>query len=231
MPDIEIQRGICCITGEKTDCIAREELIGKSFNNHDYLLAPESNLISLEAWRTLKYKWERASSFFCDGKNFLRLSRVGVRDKFFEPEMPDMWIGYATTSYKKHGCFAVKMNMSRKSRIWSFEMRRVDASDIAKRDDWWGRLNEYLRLGISRPVMETLSVNPAYIPKIGVENWLKFEAWARNKYQSNLYAFLCYLLPSQEELKEERKDVVDIPETVEIPEKKENINNKQLELF
>lgn len=230
LPDAKVATGECCFTGEKTDCIPRSLLLGKSFNNHDTLLRPGSKFASLDAWVCMKYKWERSSSFFCDGKSFDRLNRQGVRDKFFQKELPDLWVGHATTSYKKHGSLLTKTNMSRKNRIWSFEMKLVDASDIQKRDEWWGILNEYLRLGISRPVMESLTINPAYISKIGLDVWVKFERWATDKYQSNLYAFLCYLLPSQDELKAENS-----VNTTQ-PEKKEKVpaiarKSGQLELF
>lgn len=249
MPDYPVKKEVCCFTGETTDCIQRKNLIGKSFNNHDALLRPGSQWVSLEAWKAMKYKWERASSFWCDGNDFKRLDRVGVRNKFLNYDMPDLWIGYATTSYKKHGSFLVKPNMSKKSHVWSFEMKIVDASDRERTEDWWNMLNKYIRLGISRPVMETLAVNPAYIKLFGLDVWLEFESWAKDKYQSNLYAFLCYLLPSQEELKKEKKeaeagevpiDDADKPESIpaDKPEmiqpkktKTSKVRPEQMELF
>jgi hypothetical protein len=49
------------------------------------------------------------------------------------------------------------------------------------------------------------------LKKIGVDKWVEFEEWAKTKYQGNLYSLLVYLLPSIEELKEEKNNE---PETV-----------------
>jgi len=69
--------------------------------------------------------------------------------------------------------------------------------------EWWDVLNVALRAGIGRTVLESLDCPPFVMAKVGLPVWLEFEAWARPKYLSALYAFLCYLLPSQEELKHE----------------------------
>lgn len=198
-------RGICALTGKETLCVDRKELLGKSFTNGDILIRPDSDKVSIEAFVVLKYKWERMSSWFCDGITLNRLSRVQVREKVFADELPDNWIGYATTSYKKHGVLNTPVN-SKKSRIWLFETRIVDLTDMLKTIEYWDILNLALRQGIGRSIMETLDINPAFIPKIGINNWIKFEQWARPKYQSALYSFLCYLLPSQEELKGEKNE-------------------------
>jgi len=202
------ERGICALTGLETDCVERKEAIGKSFTNIDTLACPNSQYVSIDALYGLKYKWCRAGSWFCDGNTFERLDRLGVRRKVFQVEMPEKWTAYATTSYKKHGELLAKVNTG-KQRIWLFEMRLVDCSDMSKVTEWWDILNAALRNGIGRTTMEKCDCPPYLMQKIGLSMWLNFEKWARDRYLSSLYAFLCYLLPSQEELKNENKTRVE----------------------
>jgi hypothetical protein len=194
--------GVCAITGSEGLCVPRKKLLGKSFTNGDLLARPDSDMVSIDAYYALKFKWERMNSWFCDGATFERLTRQDVRRKVFQPEMPPQWAAYATTSYKKHGALNAHINTGAQ-RIWLFETRLVDCSDRERVDAWWQRLNQSLRAGIGRSVLESLDCPPYVIGKVGLSAWLEFEAWARDKYLSALYAFLCYLLPSQEELKHE----------------------------
>jgi len=196
--------GVCSVTGEETTCVPRRLLLSKDFTNGDVLAAPESSLVSTSAYYALKFKWERMGSWFCDGNTFDRLTRQDVRAKVFAPEMPDMWAAYATTSYKKHGSLNTKTNTSA-SRVWLFEMRIVDLTDMERVSEWWGKLNGALRSGIGRSVLESMVCPPFLIKKIGIDAWMDFEAWAKPKHMSSLYSFLCYLLPSQEELKNEAR--------------------------
>lgn len=194
--------GVCAITGEQGACVPRKKLLGKSFTNGDVLDRPESDMVSIDAYYALKFKWERMNSWFTDGITFERLTRQDVRAKVFQESMPAQWSAYATTSYKKHGALNAKVN-TEKSRIWLFEMRLVDCTDMTKVTEWWDVLNVALRAGIGRTVLESLDCPPFAMSKVGLKTWMDFEVWARPKYLSSLYAFLCYLLPSQEELKHE----------------------------
>ena len=206
LDDIELPcdpvQDICAVTGLQGQSIPRKELLGKSFTNIDLLKNPESDFVSIEAYKVMKYKWQRMSSWFCDGKEFKRLDRVGVREMIFA-SMPEMWCAYATTTYKKHGALNAVINTGNR-RIWLFEMQLVDCSDLERVNKWWNQLNRALRLGFGRTVLETCKCPPYLIRKIGMSEWMEFERWSRNKYQSSLYRFLCYLLPSQEELKNEK---------------------------
>jgi hypothetical protein len=200
-------KAICAVTGLETLCVSRAELFGKSFTNGDLLARPDSDYVSVDAYLALKYKWERMGSWFCDGETFERLDRQGVRAKVLQADMPVYWTAYATTSYKKHGSLRARVNMG-KSRVWLFEMRLVDLTDFARAMEWWDALNIALRSGIWRSIIESLECPPFVIDKIGLKTWMEFETWARPKYLSALYAFLCYLLPSQEELKLENKSEI-----------------------
>ena len=198
----EPQEGVCALTGAVGACVPRKELLGKSFTNGDLLARPDSPLVSVDAYRALKFKWERMSSWLCNGVTFQRLDRQGVRQQALFAAMPSQWTAYATTSYKKHGSLNAVVNTGSR-RVWLFETRLVDLSNMTQVMDWWNVLNMALRAGIGRSVMETLECPPFVIAKVGLLTWLDFEAWARPRYLSAMYAFLCYLLPSQDELKHE----------------------------
>ena len=198
--------GICAITGEHDAyTYPRKLLLGKSFTDGALLRAPQSDRVSSAAYTALKYKWERMSSWRAGVDGFERLDRAGVRKRVFSPPKSGRWSGYATTSYKKHGALRAPVN-SGGSNIWLFETRIVNGNDAERVGEWWGKLNAALRLGIGRSVLETLDCPQPVMRLVGLAAWLEFEAWARDKHKSGLYAFLCYLLPSQEELKRERSD-------------------------
>ncbi len=196
------EEGVCAITGETCLCLPRKALLGKSFTNIDLLSRPDSEVVGIDAYQALKYKWERMNSWICDGKTFKRLDRVGVRKEVFAEELPGVWIGYATTSYKKHGALRTPINTG-KSRRWLFELDIVDCSDMELVLDWWNRLNAYLCLGIGRSSLESGNASPYIIKSVGLDLWIDFYQWSAGKTGSPLYRFLCYLLPSQKELKNE----------------------------
>lgn len=199
-----IGTGICCVTGQEGPVVRRKDLLGISFTDGALLAAPKSEWASVDAYRALRYKWERMSSWLCDGEQFSRLDRQGVRNAVLHNELPAKpWCGYATTSYKKHGALRAPINNGDKA-VWLFEMRLVDCSNRFILFDWWIELNRALRKGFGRAILETLDCPASVMAKVGVAEWIAFEAWAQPKRQSALYAFLCYLLPSQEELKHEQ---------------------------
>lgn len=194
---------ICAVTGKEALCVPRKHLLGKSFTNIDLLRAPNSQWVSADAYRALKYDFERKSSWICDKKSFRRLNRQQVRDIVISADYPDIWSGYVTTSYKKHGALWAPVNGPGRA-VWRFEGAYVDCSNHTLLLSVWERLNKELRDGVSRPVMETLVPNSYTIKAVGMHHWLEFEGWASRLFRSQLYKFLCYLLPSQEELKEEQ---------------------------
>lgn len=193
--------GVCCVTGALGPSLPRRELIGPSWTQHDLLARPESDRVGVAAYVALKYKWERMSAWVCDGREFRRLDRVGVRDAVFgvRPERP--WAGFATTSYKKHGAMLAPVNASPRQNIWLWDTTRIDLSDRARVDEYWRTLNEALRAGFGRNVLESLDCNAWLINRVGMRRWVAFNRWAAPIHKSGLYRFLCYLLPSQEEMK------------------------------
>jgi len=202
------------LTGLECECFPRKDVLPHSFTNADILRAPASQYVSIDAYVAFNYgyrvdpakksdrKPERMSSWFCDGEQFIELNRQGVRERAMKENMPSTWAAYATTSYKKHGSLFTKTNTG-KQRIWLFEMRLVDMTDMEKTQEWWKILNAALRDNIGRSILESLECPPFLLKKIGIKKWMEFERWAHDKYLSSLYSFLCYLLPSQEELKAE----------------------------
>jgi hypothetical protein len=193
--------GVCCVTGATCPTVSRRHVIKPSFTNLDFLRAPDSDRAGVAAWRALTYKWERMSSWTCNGKTFERLDRKGVREHVLtRDEILAPCAYYATTSYKKHGALLAPANPPGR-RVWLFEMRLVDCSDLNAVADMWARLRAAQDAGIPRPLIEHLDIAPGYMGKIGWRVWRDFEAWARPRMLSPLYEFLTYLLPSQEELK------------------------------
>lgn len=193
--------GVCCVTGARGPTVAREWAIKPSFTNLDLLRAPDSDRAGIEAWRVLNYAPARQSSWACNGKTFARLDRKGVREHVLtRDEIAIPCAYYATTSYKKHGALRAPANPPGR-RVWLFEMRLVDCSDMDEVADMWARLRAAQDAGIPRPLIEHLDIAPGYMAKIGWRVWRDFEAWARPRMRSPLYEFLTYLLPSQEELK------------------------------
>lgn len=198
-----MEDGICAVTGVECSTVPRKQLFGPSFTDRSLLASPNSDRVGMDAYAALKYKWERMSSWICDGKTFSRLDRIGVRNAVLGTLPKNPWCAYATVSYKKHGSLRTVIN-SGNQRVWLFENRLVDCTDINKVLDWWNRLNQALRQGFGRPVLETLDCPVFLIERIGLLPWIEFEQWAVSRKNSALYEFLCYLLPSQKELQEEQ---------------------------
>ena len=198
--------GICCVTGATGLTIDRKHVIKPSFTNLDLLRAPDSSRAGIAAWHTLNYKWERMSSWACDGVEFTRLDRKGVRERVLcrdEAALPSVY--YATTSYEKHGALFAPVNSGGRQ-VWLWETRLVDCSDRSAVDLMWGRLRAAQDAGIPRPLIEKLDIAPGYMAKIGWRVWRDFETWARPRRLSPLYQFLTYLLPSMEELRNAREN-------------------------
>lgn len=192
--------GVCCVTGIEGPAIPRKGLIGASFTDQEALKRPDSKSVSVDAYITLKHKWQRMSSWYCDGERFQRLDRLGVRSLVINGVNAPIWAGYATTSYKKHGALRAAVGGGSKQ-IWRFEGINVDVSDRERVLEVWRTLNRFLLLGIGRPSLEAGRCAPVAVRIAGVAAAMEFEQWAGPIYRSSIYQFLCYLLPSQEELK------------------------------
>ena len=205
LPEVP-EPGICCMTGEESEAtIPRKWAIKSSFTRLDLLRAPAEDRVSVDVFIALNYKWARMSSWLCDGKTFQRLDRVGVRTAVFHPAPCSPWIAYATTSYKKHGVLLAPVNdPDDLMRYWVFE-NEVMAFSEPMRDEYWAIMNKTLKAGFGRSVIESLECPEWLLRDKGARCWLEFERWARPRYRTAFYRFMCYLLPSQEEMKCENK--------------------------
>lgn len=196
--------GVCCLTGEVTSCVPRAEVIGKSFTNQDILAAPKSNLIGINAYVALKYKWERMSLWLVTAQKFTRFekdTKNDLREMVLSGEYPhEPWAGYVTTNYKKHGAFTAQVNTAGRA-FWGFDEFVVDCSDIDAVNDHYSRLLAAKMAGIGNDTLENLVAAPITIKMCGVETWLDFESWARPRHQSPLYKFCRWLLPPMDKIK------------------------------
>lgn len=188
------QPGLCAVTGVEGPSGPRAALLGPSFLDGGLLAAPGSDRIGIAAYVAMSYPWARWSSWICDGRSFERLDRAGVRAAVFGPAPRRPWSGYCTTSYKKHGALRAPVNGPGR-RVWLFETRVVDTSDRQTVDEFWLYLNTMLNAGYGRTILATLDCPTHVMARCGLQAWIEFEAWARPRYRSALYAFLCYLLP------------------------------------
>lgn len=186
------------MTGEEGPSGPRAALLGPSFLDGGLLVAPGSDRVGVSAYVAMSYPWARWSSWICDGASFRRLDRAGVREAVLGPAPRRPWCGYCTTSYKKHGVLRATVNGPGR-RVWLFETRVVDCSDRAEVDEYWRRLNAALEAGFGRRILASLDCPVHVMAKCGLRAWMQFEEWARPRYRSALYTFLCYLLPSREE--------------------------------
>ena len=199
----EPTKQICCVSGDYCDCMPRKKTFSSGFTNQKNLAVPESQYVSVEIWQAMKYRPTR-SSWVISENGFQKLTRIEAREYVLNNHLTAPWAGYISTSYKKHGGLIAPLNSAYRA-IWLFEMIPVDCSDTGKVSRWYGILDDALRNGISRPIIESLDISPLYIPKIGIDRWIEFEKWARPKINDPLYKFLTYFLKSQAELKEEKK--------------------------
>lgn len=200
MPASASSRGVCCVTGAETDCVPRASIMDNGFTGQALLRAPLSPWLSVAAARTLRYRPERSSSWWCDGAGFVALRRPDVRRLVIdEPTTATRWAGYVTTSYKKHGSLTAPVNVSPRA-VWMFEQIAADMTDRGWAEDAWTRLRAMQDAGWPRPVLEDLNPSPWLLSKCGWPTWRDFAAWAQPHVAGGRYRLLCYLLPSKDEL-------------------------------
>jgi len=223
----EPQKEICCVSGDYCDCVPRKKTFSSGFTSQKKLAAPESQWVSVEIYQAMKYRPSR-SSWVVSENGFQKLTRIEAREYVLHNQLSPPWAGYITTSYKKHGGLIAPFNSGDKA-VWLFETMIVDCSDSEKINRWYNIMDDALRNGIGRTIIETLEISPLYIPKIGIDRWIAFEKWARPKINDPLYKFLTYFMKSQEELKDEKKESVN-KERKEY-QKTENVFEKQLQMF
>lgn len=196
--------GTCAVTGRtRMLCIPIKKAISGNFVGWNELADPNSDLVGITAYQTLKFRPERSSSWVVSKEDgFRKLRRVEVRPLVLDGVDSQEWSGFVTTSYKKHGAFRSTVNNSRYG-VWRFDDMRVDCSNIEKVKQWWDILNGYIHKGISRNCLERGDIDQWAVKKVGPLECYNFTKWANPRSTNPLYRFLCYLLPSQEEIKNE----------------------------
>lgn len=204
--------GICCLTGQQGLTIKRSEVFGPSFTEFEIFKVPESDRVGVDVWHAFragyfaaegkqrKKKPEVMACWWTDGATWIETNKVKIRDLVFNGSGSRPWAGWVTTSYKKHGSTRAPVNRSEFG-VWGFDESLVDCSDIDLVNEWHARLRQAQDAGINRTVIETLNIPVFVYNKIDQQEWLSFRAWAINKVEKSLYKFLCYLLPSHDELK------------------------------
>lgn len=199
---VEPIQSVCAVTGENCLCVPRKKLFSSNFTEQPNLQCPDSQFVGIEAYQTLKYKKTRMSSWIATKGQFQLLKRIDVRPLVLSGTDLDLWAGWVTTTYKKHGATRARLNYAGQT-VWAFDEKLIDCSDAEKVKRVYNQLVTYLKKGFSRTSLETLQCPGFVIMRAGLKEWLGLEAWAKPLYKSNLYKFLCYLLPSQDELKAE----------------------------
>ena len=207
-----VEDGVCCLTGEECLTIPRKDLLTSSFTRLDLLERPDSDRIGIDVWDAWTWGWreagkkrdyrpERMSAWCATESGLTLLSRQDIRRLAIDGPMEEMSCIFATTTYKKHGTLIAPVNPPGQLQVgWDDEVVGLSHGETVC--DWWIRLRGMQDAGWVRPVLESLEPSLHQFRKLGAEQWTAFEYWARGRYQSPLYRFLCYLLPSQEELKE-----------------------------
>lgn len=236
--------GTCCLTGQQGLTINRRKVFGSSFTELEIFKVPDSDRVGVNVWHAFragyfaeagkkrKKKPEAMACWWTDGEQWVELNKVKIRELVFNGCGPLLWAGWVTTSYKKHGSTRAPVN-KKPHGVWAFDEMLVDCRDISKVISWHNMLRMAQDAGINRTVIETLEIPVFVYNKIDGKLWIEFKLWAMDKRESALYKFLCYLLPSQAELKEmaNSKEEVITP-NVGIDIKHDSFTvNKQLSLF
>lgn len=216
---VELQTGTCCVTGRLDFTIPRAAVLDKSFNKHDFLRAPNSDQIGVNAWRTLQCKDERMACWvFYDGKLHTvgdttkgkDLSRDQARKMTLGITQPDApWCGYWSVSFHKHGAFYSPVNFSRWNNVWGFEDHPVDCSNIELVQRLFNTMMELKVAGVLEYELKTLIFVPKTVTKIGIPTLEKYRSELDSWYRSRVYALLLYLLYSAKEIKEMGKEALD----------------------
>ena len=139
--------------------------------------------------------------WWTDGETFREMRKAQIRELVLRGTTSKHWAGWVTTSYKKHGSLRSPVNNTPFG-IWGFDDLQVRANDKDKVLAIWFKLRNAQNNGIGRTGIESLNIPVGIMLKVGMIFCNDFLAWARPVFQSPLYQFLTYLLPSQEELRE-----------------------------
>ena len=210
------EKGICAFTGRECDTLPRAKVLDKSFNKHDFLLAPGSDRVGVNAWRTLQWKDERMACWvFYDGKLHTvgdtskgkDLSRDQARQMTLGYTRLDApWCGYWSVSFHKHGAFCSPVNFNLSQNFWGLEDHPVDCSDLRLVQGLFDRMMELKVAGAFETEIRTLEFSAKTVTKLGIPTVEKYRRELKLHYRSNVYALVLYLLYSAKEIKDMGKE-------------------------
>ena len=222
---LEIRQEVCCITGVKCECVPMGAVITTSFTDGQLFKAPSSEWVSLSTYQAWKFgiraegkkrdmNPERNSCWVVNRDAWRHgLKKAEIRQVALEGVTPP-WACWVTTGYKKHGTLRTPVNSSRHGVI-AFNDLRADCSDPERVMGMFERMKSIQLVGFGRKIIETLECPPGYQKRYGFGPWNEFYSWAKSIYLSPLYQFVCYILPTKEEMDAERP--VEIQVEVEKP--------------
>lgn len=218
MPEGEAVEGICCFTGLPCLTFPRKDVLDKTFNKHDFLLAPDSDRVGVNVLRALSLKEERMScwiattqKFYAIGestpKNPKNMTRAQAREMVINGvDFDGPWAGYWTTSYKKHGVYVSPVNHSGRFGFWGFETLTVDCRDNAKVKSLFDFLMGLKVAGMLEVEMRTLDFSRKTCEIFSVSRLVKIRAKLMPLAKDPLFEFMMYLLLSAKEIKELGKE-------------------------
>lgn len=188
--------GRCCVTGEEGPTIARAWAVKPTSTDLDWLAAPESDRVSVAAWRVLTDPVLRRRSWLATPQGVVMLDRDALRAQIFAP-LEEPWMGYVTTSGHRHGVLRTPLNRDGRRR-WLWELVVVDLTDVATMRMWWDRLQAIWATGhVARAELLTLEPALRTVRRVGLAPWVAFANWARGIRHDPRYAFLVWLLPAR----------------------------------
>jgi len=207
---LEIMEEVCCVSGQKTQCVPVKELISASFNDARFFWIEGGRWIGVEVYQAWRYgvmqegkkrlfNPERMSCWVAHNDAVeWKIGRIRIRELALSGCSASPWACWVTTGYKKHGSLRAKVNISQRG-IIAFDEVLVDCTG-EKIDPVYRRLSKMQTAGFSRPTLETLICPPAVLRKLDFKLWMAFCNWAKAWYTSPVYQFCCYMLPSKAEI-------------------------------
>lgn len=221
MPEGETADGICCFTGLRCPTLPRKDVLDKTFNKHEFLLAPDSDRVGVNVVRALSLKEERMScwiattrKFYAVGestpKNPKDLTRAQAREMVINGvDFDGPWSGYWTTSYKKHGAYVSPVNHSGRFGFWGFESMTVDCRDNRKVRDIFDFLMGLKVAGMMEVEMRTLDFSRKTCETFTIAQLLEVRRKLVPLAKDPLFEFLMYLLLSAKEIKDLGKEALE----------------------
>lgn len=206
----ETKHEICALTGVQCECVPLKSIISSSFTDGRLFAYPSSNWLGVNVYKAWKFEIrhpDKKRGFAPERNSCWVVNKTGWQYKLVKREIRDIalngydppWSCWVTTGYKKHGSLRAVVNNSRFGAI-ALNESLADCSDVGKTKILYDTMHDMQISGFGRKILETLDCPPGYLKKYGFEKWNKYREWAKPFYQSALYQFVCYILPTKEEM-------------------------------